>query len=675
MTYQAPQLGLDPCGSIGFVPHDSSRVLLRFDEPEDDVRPSDAIGSVVDLNIDDPSTTWPVVVDGYVGRAREFAGGDLTGLVTTDVVSGDSLLTRDMTIRAIVRWDIDDQGADEGVIVCRGINTNAANYVAYGIKLVVTNAGTRTGEVRMFWHDTSGVLHTCTGGEFKLSRAREWMIITVTRRWVSSSEVEVRYYVDELLVGEVTDANGDIGGGTTGSLTVGARNDNGTWGDFLCGAIDELEIIEGALSAEEIALTYERITKWQPMGEQLALDCHPPGWPLDMSPSTRVGRETRLIGHGLGFSAALAENLRRNLLPDRAYGEALERWQRITQQPSRLGDSIETRRERIIGHLRQRAGVSPDGVRAALRDLLAVTDSDDIEILACSNTYANDDSALAISPRWRADPSSVWTMNGAIVATVANGTALGYDTDENDWATLLMGADGPVRGGGMPGSYGHELFAALYPSMLPSGGAATLPAGSEMGLVFHDIVRGDSLLVGLRNDGGVYKVISQAVIAGTFAAATVHATTSATTHWLHVRQDTPTLWTDEDADSLQDHTVRWSTTSATSGFSEATAIQFSLAVGWVGLYVRTYAGGNVAAPGIVVGFGGVQARFPHGRSPFYFYAYVDPLLAGDYDLRGANAVLRRLKQSHTHAAAIDSLSFIAGNENCLCGVGPCGTIE
>lgn len=660
---RVPAISLDPPGTIGFTRHDDGCiVLLRFDEATDDVMPSDAMGALKDFAVH-ASTTMPSVVAGYTGPAREFVAADLTGLITSDVESGASLLTRNMTIRAIVRWDIALQNTygSPGAVLWRGANTNAADRTAYAMELAVVDSGQYLGELRMAWQDIAGTLHVAAGAQFQMESPSQWLMLTITRRWVSTSEVVVRYYVGDKFIGETTETAGDIGGGTTGSTTLGARKNNAAWERFLCGAIDEVQVLEGVMSDEEIEHTYERITKWQPLGLQLYMDSLPPGWPLNMSADTRVGKEARLTGHGLGYAAAGIENIRKNLMPDRAYGRALARWERMTRKTPRASDTVQQRRDRVVAHFRQRAGVSPPGVRIVLHDLLAVDSVDDIAVFACSNTRREDFASALDLNVWRESEGGIWATGGGSLNAIGN---VGDSADflAGTFKHLLTGADGPPRLGV---SYGHQVFAKLTPT--------TLPNNSEMGLIFWDWPRGNAMLFGIRRNAGAYQVVSQRYLANVAQAAVVHATTSLTPHWLHMRQDVA-LWNGTDAiDSLQNHTVRWSTTGPSSGFSEATGIQAALGAGWIGTYIRAWTGTTFGGA-VSVSFDDLALRCPHGRAPFHFYAYRDGADPGEYDLAASNAVLRTLKQSHTHAGALASLSFIAGDDDSVCGVGPCGVV-
>jgi hypothetical protein len=769
-------------------------VMLRFDEPKNEVLPSDVDGDLEDLHAPQ-GATLPDVVNGIVGYAREFAAIDLTALAAQDQSEGDSLFTRTVSIQAILRWDIDDQAASgqRGVIICRGVGGSSSERVAYGLELRVVNAAARIGEVRFFWENLAGDLFTAVGGHFRMTRARETLMLTAVRRWSSQRDVVVRYYLGDQLLNEAIANDGEIGGGTSGTTSIGARGDGVTaptaatldtttmavprnvgvwtaevtWGtdgtvgngkklhlaigafagdpggalvevrdderwdvgggawvaeagtvgvaadrdigsdittgdietainatSLLCevttidptaediigdgewegtftggldsapdydhhldGAIDELRVLGRELVAEEIAATWQRIRVLQPAGEQLVRDCLPPGLPISDDPESRVQREIKWMGHALGYAAAQIENQRQNLFPGRAYGRALERWERITRQALRPGDDIDIRRRRVMGHFARRAGVSPPGVRAALKDLLACG-GDQLELIAYSNQI-RDDFATLRQRRWRRTPElAEWSVTGGELEAVV---AAGVDAVPltSSWRTCLTGVSGPERIGG----YGAQIFAHLTPAFAGVGGA-------EAGLVLYDWTRADALLLGVRRDAGSgdTQVVSQRYLRGVAQPEVVHATTGNVPHWLHLYQ-VPLTYAGQTRSTLVPHGVRWSTTSASSGFTVGDPGDFAFAVGWCGFYVRSHGalGGEIAPR-----FSDAALWYPHGTRPFHFYVVRDPNIPGEYDLAGANASIAKLKQSHTHAAVITSRAFLAGNPESLCGRGPCG---
>ncbi len=200
----------------------------------------------------------------------------------------------------------------------------------------------------------------------------------------------------------------------------------GTYGNFLAGTIDEMRVIDRALTREEVEATWRRLTQWQPQAEQLVLDSHPPGWPVDLSASTDAGKETRMWGQGLGHAAADIEVLREYTMPDRAFGDVLEQWEDIARQTPRAFDDEAKRRSRIIGHIRQRAGVSPDGVRAALEDLVG-TDPDNLELTAYSQEAVDNTERIDV---WQGFPLYMLRKVGGVLTY--DSAAESFETIDGD---------------------------------------------------------------------------------------------------------------------------------------------------------------------------------------------------------------------------------------------------
>lgn len=272
------------------------------------------------------------------------------------------------------------QADQRGTLYARGKGGSAAEYLGAGVELRVVNASQNVGELAWLWQDTSGVLKRQVGGHFA-PPATGYLMLTATRRWVSSTKVILRYFLGDRMLAEIESADGSIGGGTTGTTTIGARFDGSVWGDFFDGVIDELRVVDYELAPEEIAATWDRISKHQPAGYRAVRDLFPPEAPISSDPTSRIQKLLLIAGNALGYGAAQAENVRNNQLPNRAYGPVLEEWEGIVDEPSKPIDSTDARRARVIGHMRQRSGVSIPGIKAALRELVA-TDTDNLEMLA-----------------------------------------------------------------------------------------------------------------------------------------------------------------------------------------------------------------------------------------------------------------------------------------------------
>lgn len=615
-------------------------LLLRLNELDADVRPADALGALGDLG--KTGAAMPAIVDAALGRGRLFASVDADGLKAQDVTSGATLLTRDATIQAVIAWDIATAAAYGApqTIYSRGLGTAAAEYVGAGIELRVVNAALRIGEVRWIWQDLAGVLRTQIGGHFQVP-ADGFLMLTATRRWISSSRVVLRYYLGDALLSEVESADGEIAGGTTGTTTIGTRYTGAAYGRHLDGVIDELRVVDEELTAEEVAATWRRITIEQPRGYALLRELHDPGFPISQDPASRAQRETRMWGHGLGFAAAQAENVRANLLPDRAYGEALARWEAIAKPAPapKAGDDVDTRRRRVIGKIRQRRGVSIPGIGDALAGAASLldTDADELEVVAYDQTVRETfDDATTIARRWHFQPAlgAGWSHSGVTVNASSDfGTVRDAFTD---WMTGLVAIGGRGRAAEVVGAIDID----------------TLDPGGEFGILLLDRVGWNGVLVGLRNDAGAGQIVTETLRDGVLEGLAVRGVVPLGATTLHLKRHDQT-----EADPAGvTFTARWHQGGAwSSSGSFVSTVNVAHGLRWAGIYVRSF--GGAAAEQIAI-FEDFAVRAPYGDRAFRFYVYRDPALAGAPDIDGARNVIRGLRQAHTAGDVVTTLTTL-----------------
>lgn len=640
----------------------SNVVLLRLDETVDAVRPSDSVGNLGDLTIE-TGLVQPAIVSGSVGRGRRYVAATGNGHRAQDVVSGSTLLSRDMSIQVIAQWNLAAQNAagSTGTLYARGKGNSAAEYLNAGLELRVVNAALNVGELRWLWHDAAGALRTQVGAHL-VPHPYGFLLLTATRRWISSTEVVLRYFVGDELVTEVTSSNGSIGGGTTGTTSLGARFSGATWGRFFDGVIDELRVVDYEMTPEEVAATYARILVHQPRGYELVKELHDPGFPISDDPASRVQLETRLWGHGLGYASAQAANLRDNVLPDRAYGSVLEQWEEITAQPSKPGDSTDARRARVVARIRQDLGVSIPGIGAALRELVA-TDPANLEILAFDQTTVDDFTTgpLKNDGRWFYE---YFTTDWSIVASqlrLNNGAnARVMDGPTRTWVTARMA----IGGGG--------YLAAMVGKLVPT----TIASVSEVGFWLGDMAHGNYVLFGLRNTAGVYQFVIEFVKSFASTGVTVLGVGALTTYWLKLVMQEPPVGSPT-VDFSPKFTAGWSTVAEAGPYTDVVDIASPAAwinrsseegLQWAGLYGRTIG----AAVQITVDWDHVRVRAPRGNRAHHFYVYRNPALPGSPDLAAADATLRGLKQAHTVGAVITSKVAICDDPNSFCDLTPIG---
>jgi len=625
------------------------KIFLRFDEAVATRRPIDDGGALTELDVV-AGIVMPTVVDGVTGKARSFGGAAGThGLVATDRVSGTTLFNRDVSVRALITYDVAlAVGGAPATLIARGKGNSAAEYHPFALEIRLINTPSLIGEVAWLWQDGAGVEKSQIGGHFQ-APASGFVLLTATRRWVSSTEVILRYYAGDELLAEVPSVDGSIGGGTTGQMAIGTRYSGGAYTYFYGGKIDQLQVYDRELTAEEVRGTYERIVYHQPRAISMVRELHPPGFPISGDPTSRVQRETIIWGNALGYAAAQAENVRDNVLPDRAYGEVLEAWERITAQSPKPGDAIDDRRARVVARMRQRQGVSVPGIKAALEGLID-TDPDNLEILGFDQTVTDSFATLS-DLRWWMEPSAQWTLAaGAMRGQAAAGT---YTYEARTWYTALESIGGDGKGV-------HELAKLVI---------AALPANGQAGIVLYDSPRGSVLFLGVRNNAGTYEVVTEAFRASVSQGVTVQASLGGSPPaaiWLHLRQVV-----DAAAPELQEFRAAWSTTSQTTGYTVSTAITHPWRSQWAGMYLRT---AGAIGSAIDVAFDDSIVRAPYGDRASWLYVYRNPALAGTLDKEAANAILRGLKQAHTAGAVISAKAALCDDPLCLCDEEPLGGI-
>jgi hypothetical protein len=635
-------ISYDPPGAIGLV--DSSPVaLLRFNEATTSDRPADAVGALEDLDVKVSAAVtgvtlaMPAVVPGSTGNARQFDPHIAnSGLSTRDRVSGTTLLTRDMSIQVILRWNASHQDLGVGNIITRGLGNVLAEFIAYGLQIDLVSSATSTGLLRWLWQDVAGTLKLQTGAQFTTTPGT-FTMLTATRRWVSPTSVVLRYYIGDILLGEVTSADGSIGGGTLGATQIGTRIVAGADSNFLAADVDELMIIGRELTLEEVEATWLRITKFQPLGQQTFVEHHDQGFPLPLDPSSEVQRENRLIGQTIGFSAAAAENMRANMLPQRSYGQVLADWETVTRPTAQPGDSIDTRRARVLARMRQRRGVSIGGLQDSLESLIGGGDPSQLEFLAFTNTITDDFTTINLS-RWDVTPVGSFTASSG-TARVAPGAV--STTFPTLWKTCAAAVGGD-------GKSSHIIAKLVF---------TTPQSVVEVGVFFGDAGLGNYLLLGLRDNAGSFQIITESYVGTVSQTLATQATLGGNPAaiWLH-------LWQSEVGGAWL---AAWSVTSATTGYTTSTPITHPTIQNRAGIYMRSVGAAPAAA---VANFDDVIIRSPFGTRPFNAYVLLDSALGFDPDVDGSTSVIRSIKHAYTNACFIESRNLLCDTPfGCDCG--------
>lgn len=631
----------DPPGAIGLVDV-SPLLLLRFNEASSFTLPQDEGPVCNDFGTRNGALTMPEIVDGVLGSARQFAGVGV-GLYSTDIAPGATLATRDVSIQVVLSWKASDQVITAGNIIVRGLSGSASERVCYGLRIDTVDVPTNKGKIRIWW-ETSGGARKVQDGPIVEFPVDDFTMITATRRWVSSTEVSIRYYVGDVRVFEATSPDGDIGGGTTGGITLGYRDNGGAATEWLVAPVDELLVVARELCAEEVEATWLRLTRYQPLGVRLFREQFDEDFPISSDLDSDVQRDIAMTGQALGFAAAQAENLRANFLPCRAYGTTLEQWEKAVHVTPKPAAGIDERRARVEARIRQKNGISIPGIKDALIDLVDC-DVDDLEFIAYDNTITDSFDTQVDPIAWDMTPTgcATWSAGKARISPGAGNFLMNGAV--KDWKTMTRN----VSQSTLPGVIGQE-HAIVKLAM------STVADNSEAGLFVSDRSIGAYLLLGLRRDAGVSKVVGEMFFGGTFFNTLEVLGGNPAAIWLHLRSN----------DFLNDWSLLWSTTGESTGLSESTA-SFTSRIYHAGIYHRTFA----SSTGAVADFDDFKLRTPHGTRPFNAYVLRDPGLGGNPDLDGARSVIRAIKHGYTHATVVTSRGFLIGETGI--NEGPIGT--
>lgn len=616
--------------------------LWHFSETEDHFGPRDATENVGELTAQGASfsiETCPVELEAYCGSGRRFNITDAMCLEGTDLADGDSFSTRDITVQAVC--SVEDQASQKRYLYQRGKSTSSSEYISAAVWIRKLSTITGAYEIGMEWQDSASSVRIAPTATFKPPTG--FFLLTVTRRWETSTRVVVRYYVNETLAGEVVSSYGDIAGSTTGTTYVGGGYDTfGGRQHVWPGVLDELLITNYEMSGEEIAATWSRLTRHQPAGEKLVLSLVPPGsvWG---DRATRWGKLFRIAGQAVGFAMSTIEELRENFLPHRTDQVGLERWEDLHGIAPGALDSLDRRRERVTSFMGAELGQSKEVMQAHLEEPLDLAASL-IEILEFQNRVL-DDFATLETERWHVEPAAQWSVGAGVLSGI-----------------LPIATDGRVD------AENANYYRALQPMSRNTGRVVVWAKFTSVSSL-SDCVAGlhlwnwrtrNGLWLGGNFTGGSSRIVATVLNAGAVSTTNLFAYGGGTV-WLRLIQD-------------PDDTTRWtagvSTTGPETGYTESVLTGLPTDFEWAGLGVLGLDSSSSAQASVAAD--DFYLDTPNGTRPFCWYAYCDPLLAGDEDMLLANALVQRIKPAHTHAAAITETSVLCDTSGAGCDLGPMG---
>lgn len=634
-----------------FEPRDETVALWQFLELADEVRPVDFLGRVGDLasglagfpqTVPEIVETDPANEGKPTQRGREFiVDSNFTGV--DNIVSGigdATRLIRDFTVRAWIDYKIaNHNNGDVGVVCVRGLNDGTdPERELWGMELERVDAANLI--LRGRWQEKDGTQVALSGVSFL--KPTGFFHIAVARRWISTTEVITRYYVNDRFIGqESPNVTQDIGEGFGGTLIIGSRKSSNPIVGFTGHlptdtVIDHLSVEGDEMSAEELRSDYLRAAVSQPSAYQRLRSYMPKGFAWTRRVESRIQRHFAAIADVLGDAIAEANRFRDDFLPDRAYGRALARWEFVTGLSPLLSDAVQDRRDRVLAFLRRILGFQIDDIKLSL-ELLFGLDSADIEILEYPALREDDFSVDDITT----PPSKIWTTqqgNGA--ATVAAGECqISCGGADCRWS---QGENANYRKASITSRKSEEAVGAVLITEIAS--ITTLDAGQPVvGHEWHNIDK-EVIWIGVHDNGADRELVAFVESFGVATALTVLVSPMNTVpFWLYTRYL-----------GGGSYEFKFSTVGPATGFSAGIVINGGplnpVAAGFGGVHRLDAGGGGIFA----VSFDDAQIFEQNGVRSFAWQAFRDPLLPGEFDLLGANQQLQKQKPAHTTACAVDT---------------------
>lgn len=399
--------------------------LWQLNERERSVWPVDELANVELSPTGGPGNTLPVIAELGDGAARTL--GTSATMDGSELVADSTRITRSVTIRALVHFE-GATGGPTGSLIQRGIGGSAAERILWGMEIAFSGS-TRT--LRARWQEQNGTEADTLGASYSAKAGRRYLAIV--RSWLQDDTVDVFYYVDGKLIGSENAERGDIGEGSGGTIVLGY--DGATTYIANNTLIEALAVDADAASLEELRWEAREILEYQPDGYRTLRAYIPPGSTWPRNPTSRVQRWIAAEGAAIGLAVAEAERLREALIPDRAWGEALEAWERITGAAKRALDTVTDRRARVASFLAGQAGfqiqeliesLTGVGVFNMPATLVQIWEFDGER----RDNFGTDDITTP--------PSSLWTTHDG---GSSSGTVWTVNTGTNDCAVSTQAAD------------------------------------------------------------------------------------------------------------------------------------------------------------------------------------------------------------------------------------------
>lgn len=611
--------------------------LWRFDESQASYPSSDAVGDLAPLGPVVAGQT-PTVVAGALGNgmgfARQFASG--FGLKALELVADSLRLRRSVTFEAVLQYT---QNAGRQVLVCRGKKTGTTTERRLFCLSLIRSGG--VDKVSLEWDRTSGT--AAVVGDITFTPPTGWFYLAVVREWTSTTSAVVRAYVGQMigdrpvfaLVGSQTSAEADIEDGAGGETEVGCRfnNGGGVYDSFYAGPVDTLRVSSAVRSAEELEHTFRRLFYFPALAYDLVKQCLPPGVAYSTDPTSRIQRWLQVLAEGAAIAWAKARELADYYQPDVAWS-LLSRWETITRLSPRPGDTIDKRRQRVVGFLRRVQGYSRSKIRNGVFELLNTT-VDNVVVVENSNLFV-EDFASSIATYWATEAN-----NGT--AGISGGH-LDLDSQTGDDARWNASRMVPVR---LRTSVAEDDEVEVITSVTP----ALTDNGASCGLFVWNQVVNSAHLYGIQRVGGVNKFWHRKIEAGVATDVTGVNVPAGTVFWLRLRR------------IAGGSNVELSYRVDGSGFDGpwtvafASVASFTAPMDWAGPCVVVDT--NPAASNNGADFLDFRIWTPRQREVWQAYLYRDPtIVPTTYDRVGAQLVVDKMKPAHVNVTVIEALAAL-----------------
>lgn len=614
--------------------------LWHFDEAEDYMRPADVLGNVTGLV--PVVTNRPAIVHATFGLGRQMAVASARayrGTCPTALARRALKLSRSFTVDAVLTFNTDPVGAE--TLFNRGLTTSSAER-----QLLCCQFLRSVNTLRFLWEDPAGLPHTADVTGVVMPSGP--LYVAFVREWRSPTDVECLAYVNGRLVGTVTSTDGDIEDGDSGEVMVGARYNGVAYVDYLAAEVDELRVAQGARSAEEIEHTYKTLFEYPTWGFELIRNSSPPGTSYPDNPESKVLRNQMIEGDAMALAWSKLDELALFYHPDVAWSQ-LEHWEKITRIAPLPTDSIQMRRDRIVGHLRKVAGFSRTGIREAVYGVLGFTEPDDVPLVEVSNKVHDPLTSLAVW--WYQVPNAGTITTGGVDVTLAL-----QGGDDGRWSHLVDAAVRLEIPTAAPGRV--EVVVAIERATL-----ASLAVGSFAGLFARGTDLANADLFGVFNDLGTLKFSRRSIVGGVSTTSAIGIPVPACTKlWLRMKRSTGGTW--DFAWRLDGSGYFGTWTQEFILVASASAVQMA------GLFLE--ADTNPSAGVQAVDFTDWRLWCPDSRNVYNWYIYVDPIALPEADLSGAQVIIDKMKPAHTNGRVIQSLIMLCDDPYSLCDRDPLG---